>query len=732
MAEVDFRERGGAVADPDLRGQVVRGVGGGPESPVRCPATIEPALAGGLDRVALAAFRATGCRDYARVDLRLDARGAPMILEVNPNPDLGPAAGLARAAAGLGWSITTLTLRRAGSTRPLRGSSSIAGRSGRRGRSTTPVEGRHVPHQSRPRGAHREHDRRHIAEVQALFEATFPDLAADGGLHQPGSSARPDRADIPAILLAAHGAGRPGRRGSRWPTTSSRSATATSTSSSPRPSSRGRGLGGALYEALREDLIARGARGLFLEVPTDDPAQVARPGDLKANKDRLKFYERYGALPILGTLYDQPIRPGNPAEPRLLYDPLRPAEPLRADDLGRSSIRRSSPSATTTPPTIRTSPRCSTRSKETPSRSASRSIRRPSRRRTKIPAAAPPAQGLLLGPARPPPRPRARLRRTARAGRRDPQGDRGAARRRAAAGPELRREGRSAPCTTPTSSTTSATSAWSLPEGEMVYPYVFPIRRTDRPPHDRSRRRGLLLHRHVHALEPRRLQGRQGGGQRRALGGRRDRRRRSARLQPLPAPRAPRRARHLRRVLLLLQRGDRRAVSRRAARQGRRPRRRLSPRQRDPGHLLQPIRRPDRLDPRPPELRLPVFLGLRRRDRRGGGRRGSTRTSPCPRTSGMAATSKPSTTALAAWCGSSSPRRWSSRSAWTSPRPTRPARGASPPRASPRSVGGSAALKYPDPPGAGRGLQHPLARPQRGPDAVRRLRRGARTPHPEA
>ena len=29
-----------------------------------------------------------------------------------------------------------------------------------------------------------------------------------------------------------------------------------------------------------------------------------------------------------------------------------------------------------------------------------------------------------------------------------------------------------------------------LPEGELVYPYVFPIRRTDRPPRDRSRRAG--------------------------------------------------------------------------------------------------------------------------------------------------------------------------------------------------------------------------------------------------
>ena len=185
-------------------------------------------------------------------------------------------------------------------------------------------------------GVHREYDRRCIAEIQSLLHAAFPHAGVGDDYIARKLSDQTSRG-YPTILLAAHG---PGDRIMGFAAVDYFESIGFAyldfiVAEAKR---RGRGLGGALYEALREDLIARGANGLFFEVPTDDPAQVTNPAQLKANKARLKFYERYGAFPILGTLYDQPVRPGKPVEPRLLYDPLANPKPLEAAEL-RSIIQ---------------------------------------------------------------------------------------------------------------------------------------------------------------------------------------------------------------------------------------------------------------------------------------------------------------------------------------------------------------------------------------------------------
>ena len=104
-----------------------------PENPLdilSCPAKITPSLLKQLENISVKAFKALGCRDWCRIDIRLDDKGAPNILELNPIPGLLPDAAdnsclpAAARAAGMEYNdlismVLSHALKRCGMERPL-------------------------------------------------------------------------------------------------------------------------------------------------------------------------------------------------------------------------------------------------------------------------------------------------------------------------------------------------------------------------------------------------------------------------------------------------------------------------------------------------------------------------------------------------------------------------------------------------------------------------------------
>ncbi len=76
-----------------------------------CPAKLSRPVMRKVRDIALRTYQALGCRDYARIDMRLDRSDRPFVLEVNPNPDLTAGVAFMASAQASGFSFAdTLAL----------------------------------------------------------------------------------------------------------------------------------------------------------------------------------------------------------------------------------------------------------------------------------------------------------------------------------------------------------------------------------------------------------------------------------------------------------------------------------------------------------------------------------------------------------------------------------------------------------------------------------------------
>lgn len=74
----------------------------------RCPAPLTESEAARVSAAGLAAYDALGCSGAARVDVLLDASGAPWVIEVNTIPGMTPTSLLPKAAAAAGIDFNAL------------------------------------------------------------------------------------------------------------------------------------------------------------------------------------------------------------------------------------------------------------------------------------------------------------------------------------------------------------------------------------------------------------------------------------------------------------------------------------------------------------------------------------------------------------------------------------------------------------------------------------------------
>lgn len=84
----------------------------GRELRLECPAALPPVLIEAMQRLAVEAFIVLGCRDWARIEFRIDEAGQPQIIELNTIPGLGTVSSLPAAARQAGMTDLPVLVQR--------------------------------------------------------------------------------------------------------------------------------------------------------------------------------------------------------------------------------------------------------------------------------------------------------------------------------------------------------------------------------------------------------------------------------------------------------------------------------------------------------------------------------------------------------------------------------------------------------------------------------------------
>ncbi len=95
-----------------------------------------------------------------------------------------------------------------------------------------------------------------------------------------------------------------------------------------------RGIGSALYDRCREEAILLRVHGIYFESLADDPEICKNKELLLQNAARLKFWEKFGARPVMNTLYESPLDESDKScPPYLVIDNLDQEELPTAERL---------------------------------------------------------------------------------------------------------------------------------------------------------------------------------------------------------------------------------------------------------------------------------------------------------------------------------------------------------------------------------------------------------------